>query len=59
MLLGSASHGDAAALAADVDAHISFDDSAATEPSPDTVAAYSEHYQTYQKYLNSLKPLFQ
>ncbi len=59
MLLGSTSHGDAAALAADVDAHISFDDSAATEPDPDTVAAYSQHYQTYQKYLNSLKPLFQ
>lgn len=59
MLLGSDAHGDASALAAIVDQHIAFDDSAAAEPEPAGVAAYSEHYQSYQRYLNQLKPLFE
>ncbi len=59
MLLDSDSHGDSASLAAVVDDHIAFDDSAATAPDPAAVEAYGEHYQAYQNYLNPLKPLFE
>ncbi len=59
MLLDSKAHGDSAALAAIVDDHIVFDDSATTHPQADSVSAYSEGYQVYQNYLNQLKPLFE
>jgi len=59
MLLGSAAHGDATALAAAVDEHIVFDESASTLPDTATAAIYDEHYQTYHSYLEQLSPLFE
>ena len=58
MLLGSSAHGDSAALAAEVDAHVKFDESALAVPNPEAAARYQQPYAQYCEYLGQLKPLF-
>ena len=59
MLLGSVSHGDARALAAEVDEHIQFDDEAATAPDSGTQAVYDRQFDLYNTYLGELRPRFE
>ena len=58
MLLGNPAHGDSAALAAEVDEHVKFDESAPAFPNPDAAAAYQQQYEKYRRYLEQLNPLF-
>ena len=58
MLLGSESHGNATALAAEVDEHIRFIETAGTVPDPASASAYLEHYENYRTYLDRLSPIF-
>ena len=59
MLLGSASHGDSRALAAEVDEHIAFDERFDAVPDPGTGAIYDQQFEIYNSYLDELKPLFE
>ena len=59
MLLGSASHGDPRALAAEVDEHIQFDDEAGTVPDSGTQAVYDRQFDLYNTYLGELRPRFE
>ena len=58
MLLGSPAHGDSAALAAVVDEHVKFDESALAVPNSEAAAWYQRPYERYCEYLDQLKPLF-
>ena len=59
MLLGSANHGDSRALAAEVDEHIQFDDDDGTVPDPDTQAIYDQQFESYNTFLEELRPQFE
>ena len=59
MLLGSPAHGDSAALAAEVDAHVKFDEASLAVPNPRTAAPYQQQYERYCQHLDQLKPLFE
>ena len=59
MLLGSANHGDSRALAAEIDEHVEFDDEAGAVPNPATQAVYDEQFQTYNTWLEELRPRFE
>ena len=59
MLLGSASHGDSRALAAEVDEHIAFDEQCSAVPDPGTGGIYDQQFELYNSYLDELKPLFE
>lgn len=59
MLLGSANHGDSRALAAEIDEHMEFDDGAGAVPNPATQAVYDQQFQTYNTWLEELRPRFE
>ena len=58
MLLGNAGHGDSRALAAAVDEHVKFDETAGAVPQPRAAAVYRQRYETYRGYVDRLGPLF-
>ena len=59
MLLCSDKHGDPAALAAEVDEHVRFDDSATALPDDSLSSLYDQVYADYRRYLDLVRPMFE
>ena len=59
MLLGSASHGDSRALAAEIDEHIAFDEPSSAVPDTEAAAVYDRQFTIYNDWLDELRPRFE